>query len=335
MPVPETKQAIGVENEIDRFIRARLDQRGFSHAPAAAPERWLRRVTFDLTGLPPSREDLDAFLADKSPDARARAVDRLLASPRYGEKMAVDWLDVARYADSFGYQSDIDTHAWPYRDWVIGAFNDNLPWDQFITWQIAGDLLPNPDPRTNHRHRLQPHPPQDPGRRQRGGGVPAGGHFRPRPHLRHRVPRADLRVHPLPRSQVRSAHDEGLLLDGRVLQLHRRMGTAPRHRLDPAESRRCFSPRPSRTRPSPDKPPPSPEMENCLAAKTQEREPAFQAWLAARPPDLADLSGSYDLDAAGKDGFANAVDPDTPGEIQMPKTRSSPATRPGAFLHRR
>ncbi|MEY3897259.1 MAG: hypothetical protein RLZZ214_2780, partial [Verrucomicrobiota bacterium] len=132
------------ENQIDRFIHARLADEQLAPAPPASPERWLRRSAFDLTGLPPSRAELDSFLADKSPDARSRAVDRLLASPRYGEKMAVGWLDVARYADSFGYQSDIDTHAWPYRDWVVKALNDNLPWDQFITWQIAGDLLENP-----------------------------------------------------------------------------------------------------------------------------------------------------------------------------------------------
>src|SRR5690606_10206846 len=105
---------------------------------------WLRRTTFDLTGLPPQRKDLDEFLADPSPAAREHAVDRLLASPQYGEHMAVDWLDVARYADSFGYQSDLETKAWPYRDWVIQSFNRNLPWDQFITWQLAGDLLPDP-----------------------------------------------------------------------------------------------------------------------------------------------------------------------------------------------
>ena len=202
VPLPETRNPDWAKQEIDRFIAARLEQENLSPSPAAAPERWLRRTTFDLTGLPPTRAEIDAFLNDTSPDARARAVDRLLASPRYGEKMAVDWLDVARYADSFGYQSDLDTHAWPYRDWVIDAFNKNLPWDQFITWQVAGDLLPNPIARANHRHRLQPRAPQDPGRRQRRGGIPAGGNRRQGPHLRHGVSRADLRMRPLPRSQV-------------------------------------------------------------------------------------------------------------------------------------
>ena len=101
----------------------------------------MRRVTFDLTGLPPTQAEIDAFLTD--PSAREAVVDRLLASPRFGERMATPWLDVARYADSFGYQADIQTEAWPFRDWVIRAFNDNLPLDQFITQQLAGDLLPD------------------------------------------------------------------------------------------------------------------------------------------------------------------------------------------------
>lgn len=142
--VPEPKQANWAKNEIDRFVAARLDLEALSPSPAASPERWLRRVSFDLTGMPPTQPELDGFLADAAPDSRERAVDRLLGSTRYGEHMAVDWLDVARYADSFGYQSDLETKAWPYRDWVIRAMNENLSWDQFITWQLAGDLLPEP-----------------------------------------------------------------------------------------------------------------------------------------------------------------------------------------------
>ncbi len=100
-------------------------------------------MTFDLTGLPPTLAEIDAFLANDSPQAYEKVVDRLLASPHFGERMATEWLDVARYADSFGYQADGDMHVWPWRDWVVEAFNDNLPYDQFLTWQIAGDLLPN------------------------------------------------------------------------------------------------------------------------------------------------------------------------------------------------
>jgi hypothetical protein len=130
-------------NDIDRFVLARLEQEKLKPAPEASRERWLRRVTFDLTGLPPTQPELDAFLADSSAEAYGKVADRLLASTRFGERMAVPWLDAARYADSFGYQADIDMQTWPYRDWVIRALNDNLPWDQFITQQLAGDLLPD------------------------------------------------------------------------------------------------------------------------------------------------------------------------------------------------
>lgn len=128
---------------IDKFVRARLEREGLKPAPEASKERLIRRVTFDLTGLPPTLAEIDAFLADESPQAYERVVDRLLASSAYGERMAVDWLDVARYADTYGYQADRFNHLWPWRDWVIQAFNKNLPFDEFIIWQIAGDLLPN------------------------------------------------------------------------------------------------------------------------------------------------------------------------------------------------
>ena len=128
---------------IDKFVRARLELEGLKPAPEASKERLIRRVTFDLTGLPPTLQEIDDFLAGKSPDAYERVIDRLLASPAYGERMAVDWLDVARYADTYGYQADRFNHLWPWRDWVIQAFNKNLPFDDFIIWQIAGDLLPN------------------------------------------------------------------------------------------------------------------------------------------------------------------------------------------------
>ncbi|HXG10509.1 MAG TPA: DUF1553 domain-containing protein [Gemmataceae bacterium] len=131
-------------NPIDAFILDRLQREKIEPAVEASRETWLRRVTFDLTGLPPTIEEIDAFLADQSEDAYHKVVNRLLASPAYGERMANDWLDVARYADTFGYQADRDTHVWPWRDWVIRAFNANLPYDQFILWQTAGDLLENP-----------------------------------------------------------------------------------------------------------------------------------------------------------------------------------------------
>ncbi|WP_442505165.1 DUF1553 domain-containing protein [Novipirellula sp. SH528] len=129
---------------IDRFIAKTLVEQKMKPAGEAPKNKWLRRVTFDLTGLPPTEKEISDYVADDSPDAGANVVDRLLESVAYAERMTSDWLDVARYADSYGYQQDTERFAWPYRDWVIEAFGNGMPYDQFITWQLAGDLLPNP-----------------------------------------------------------------------------------------------------------------------------------------------------------------------------------------------
>jgi hypothetical protein len=141
--VPATAAGATVRNPIDAFILARLAREKFAAAPEAPREKLIRRVTLDLTGLPPTPAEVDAFLADRAPDAYEKLVDRLLASPRYGERMVWDWLDAARYADTNGYQGDPTRTMWPWRDWVIKAFNDNLPYDRFTVEQLAGDLLPN------------------------------------------------------------------------------------------------------------------------------------------------------------------------------------------------
>jgi mono/diheme cytochrome c family protein len=143
-PVPEVEASSWPREELDGFVLARLEAEGLEPSPEASRETWLRRVSFDLTGLPPTLEELDDFLADTSATAYERVVDRLLASPRYGERMASDWLDAARYADSYGYQNDVARDVWPWRDWVIEAFNQDLGWDAFAIWQLAGDLLPEP-----------------------------------------------------------------------------------------------------------------------------------------------------------------------------------------------
>ncbi len=140
---PIVRNRAWVRNPIDTFILARLEKEGLSPAPEASRAQLLRRVSFDLTGLPPTLAELDAFLADTSPNAYEKTVDRLLASPRYGERMAVDWLDAARYADTHGYQTDPAKEMWPWRDWVINAFNSNMPYNRFTIEQLAGDLLPN------------------------------------------------------------------------------------------------------------------------------------------------------------------------------------------------
>lgn len=139
---PDVKNRTWPRNEIDSFVLERLEQQGYSPVPEADRTTLIRRVSLDLTGLPPTPAEVDAFLSDQSPNAYEKVVDRLLKSPRYGERMAARWLDAARYADTNGYQTDAERYMWRWRDWVIEAFNRNLPFDQFALQQIAGDMLP-------------------------------------------------------------------------------------------------------------------------------------------------------------------------------------------------
>ncbi len=132
-----------IANEIDNFIVKRLEQKGLVPSAKASKEKLIRKVYFDLTGLPPSLEAIDAFIAINDPNAYEAIVDRLLASSQFGEHMAASWLDVARYSDTHGYQDDLERIMWPWRDWVISAFNRNIPYDDFIKWQLAGDLMTN------------------------------------------------------------------------------------------------------------------------------------------------------------------------------------------------
>ena len=133
-----------VNNPIDQFVISRLQQEGLQPSPTALREILLRRVSLDLTGLPPTIQEIDEFLNDKSPNAYEKQVDRLLNSPHYGEKMATQWLDLARFADSYGYTVDRTRDMSLYRDWVIKAFNENLSYKDFIQYQLAGDLMPSP-----------------------------------------------------------------------------------------------------------------------------------------------------------------------------------------------
>jgi hypothetical protein len=143
-PLPKVKNQSWPITEVDRFVLARLEDKGIEPAPEAEPTTWLRRVTQDLTGLPPTLEEIEAFAADDSPEAERRVVDRLLNSVDYAERMTAIWLDNARYGDSNGFQQDNVRTMWPWRDWVIEAFRANMPYDQFITEQLAGDLLKDP-----------------------------------------------------------------------------------------------------------------------------------------------------------------------------------------------
>lgn len=141
--LPEVSNKQWTKNEIDYFILSKLDEKRLKPNEEAGKENLLKRVCLDLTGLPPAPEMMDRFSDDESDKAYERIVDELMSTPQYGEKMAVHWLDVARYADSYGYQDDNIRTQWPWRDWVIHAFNKNIPYNDFLTWQIAGDMLPD------------------------------------------------------------------------------------------------------------------------------------------------------------------------------------------------
>jgi hypothetical protein len=141
--LPEVTWKDWPRNAVDCFVLARLEAVGLSPARDAGREQLIRRLRFDLTGLPPTLAEIDQYLVDDRPGSYERLVDRLLASPAFGERVASIWLDAARYSDTYGYQVDRDRYVWPWRDWVIDAINRNQPYDQFVTWQLAGDLLPN------------------------------------------------------------------------------------------------------------------------------------------------------------------------------------------------
>ncbi|MEX2595133.1 MAG: PSD1 and planctomycete cytochrome C domain-containing protein [Anditalea sp.] len=143
--LPEIEQKDWPRNELDYFILEQQEKSGLKPNHEANKEMLLRRLSLDLTGLPPDMALMESFLADESADAYDKTVNQLLSEKTYGEKMAVGWMDIARYADSHGYQDDYYRTQWPWRDWVIHAFNKNMPYDQFITWQLAGDLLPEPN----------------------------------------------------------------------------------------------------------------------------------------------------------------------------------------------
>jgi len=159
-PLPKLRSSEGCRNPIDQFVKKRLEAEGLALQPEADRRTLIRRASLDLTGLPPTIQEVDAFLADRSPEAYEKVVDRLLKSRRYGEHMALQWLDFARYADSNGYQVDSSRYQWPWRDWVIESFNQNKGFDQFTIEQIAGDMLPKATARQvvasgfNRNHRL-------------------------------------------------------------------------------------------------------------------------------------------------------------------------------------
>jgi len=298
IPLPETADPDWPQQPLDHFVLARLEQENTKPSPEAAPLRWLRRATLDLTGLPPNLEEISNFRKSNLINHQSSidsTTTRLLASPAFGEHMAVAWLDAARYADSFGYQSDQLNTQWPYRDWVIRAFNDNLPFDQFLTWQLAGDLLPDAtrDQRLatafNRIHRLT----------NEGGSIPA-------------------------EFIAENAADRVHTFGTTFLALTFECARCHDHKYDPLTTREYYSMAAffnsidenglydhARKVPSPTLMLPTPEQEQAIAkarediesarlalAETIRDESRFQAWLAdpTRNPEIADLEGIFDFE---------------------------------------
>ncbi len=198
-------------NPIDQFILAKLAATGLTPSPEADKTTLIRRLTLDLTGLPPTIAEVDAFRADGSPEAFEKLVDRLLASPHYGERMALEWLDAARFADTHGYHIDSGRDMSGWREWVIAAFNRNMPFNQFTIEQLAGDLLPGATLQQkvasgfNRNHMINFEGVRDP------RGVPHRLHRRSGQHHGHGLAGADGRLHSVPRPQVRPSDAERVL----------------------------------------------------------------------------------------------------------------------------
>ncbi len=315
--LPEVEQLSWVRDAIDHFVLADLESRDLHPTREASRERWLRRVTFDLTGLPPTIEEIESFVADASTTAHERVVDRLLASPRYGERMAVPWLDLARYADTYGYSVDGMRAVWPWRDWLIGALNDNMPYDEMVTQMIAGDLLPDATrdqilaTTFNRLHRMN----------AEGGSI--------REEWRNEYVADRL-------------HTFGTAFLGLTLECAR----CHDHRYDPITQRNYYEmfaffnsideSGTTEFQRADIVPPPSllladaaqtdrvnalqEEVERAvqtLALRQAEAEPAFKAWIGSSPQvAIADLVGRYQLDAIGEDGIlVNLVESGPPGHV--------------------
>jgi len=315
VPVPVVKDRAWPRGDLDRFVLARLEAEGLRPSPPAAPADWLRRVTLDLTGVPPTPEEVDAFVADAGAGARERVVDRLLASPRYGERMAIPWLDVARYADSYGYQSDQLCTTWPYRDWVVRALNENLPYDQFLTWQLAGDLLPQATREQrlatafNRLHRMT----------NEGGSVPEEWRLEGVADRVHTFGTAFLGL----TFECARCHDHkyDAITQRDYYGLSAFFNNIDEHGL---YDRADILPSPSLLLPTPEQEAAAAEArrtaalaEEALAQTRVNREPAFREWLAARPPAvLADQTGAFDFEQLDGARVPNRV----PGAVRHGQT---------------
>jgi len=303
-------------NEIDDFILEKIDAENLVPAAEASREMLLRRLSYDLTGLPPTVEEIEAFVADSSPDAYETVVDRLLASPHYGERMAVDWLDLARYADTFGYQEDRYRATWPWRDWVIEAFNKNMRYDEFVTWQLAGDLLPNATDEQvlatafNRLHRQ----------------TSEGGSIEEEFRTEYAIDRVDTFGAALLGLTVGCARCHDHKYDA-ISQKDYYQLLAFFNNIDESGLYSYFtsaSPTPSLTLASKEQKGNlkklSTEVATALANfenVSHEQRAAFEAWLAAAPKrtELVGLIGDFSLDTVEANKVINRADPKQPGEL--------------------
>ena len=308
-------------------------------SPEADRYALVRRLALDLTGLPPTIAEVDQFVSDKVPDAYEKLVDRLLAREAFGEHWARMWLDLARYADSAGYVSDVPREIWAFRDYVIRSFNANKPFDQFTIEQIAGDLLPNPTRRAAHRHGLPSQYADQQRRRLRPRGVPQRGDRRSGQHDDVGLDGHHHGLRPVPRPQVRSDLAEGILPVLRHLQQHGRR--RPRGRASPSfpstrSSRRgsakSFRPRSRRwSRNVAEEKAPAPQPK-ATSQKEQRPEGEKDSKTAAKPPSTNDSNSVANLKTA-----LAAIRPYTvPIQRELPagKRRTTHIQYRGNFLDR-
>lgn len=337
VPLPERVDLPEVDNEqwvrdpIDRFVLARLEAEGMNPSKEATRERWLRRVSYDLTGLPPTDEELQAFVADKSGEAYEKVVDGLLASPHYGERMAVPWLDMARYADTYGFSVDGFRAFWPWRDWVVKAFNENLPYDQFMTWQLAGDLLPDATQEQqlattfNRLHRIN----------AEGGAIPEEWRNESVADRLHTFGTAFMamtlecaRCHDHRYDPISQANYYELFAffnsidESGTTEYQRPDMIPPPSMLLPTDSQQAELERLKQIAKS---------SEQSLQQQLSEREIAFQDWLATKPKSIAiaDQIGNYSFDALEKNQLANAIEGGKPGQVGQHQSTHVPVLEQG------
>ncbi|XAM00916.1 DUF1553 domain-containing protein [Phycisphaeraceae bacterium D3-23] len=329
--LPAVEDESWPRDDLDRYVLARLEAEGLSPSPEASRERWLRRVTFDLTGLPPTPDEIDAFLADESDTAYAAVVDRLLASPRFGERLAVPWLDLARYADTYGYSVDGFRLSWPYRDWVIQAFNDNLPYDDFLTWQLAGDLLPDATrdqqlaTAFNRLHRMN----------AEGGSIPEEWRNEYVADRLHTFGTAYLgltlecaRCHDHRYDPI--AQDEYYALFAFFNSIDE-SGTTEFQRPDIIPPPSMLLPNESQQATLAQLRQDIADQEGAIDALIETREPAFQTWLAlgGHEPAIPQWIGDYPLESVRGKVLVNRIEGGARGQISPNESPSDPTLVPG------